>query len=157
MSYVGDVAMRLCCRSEGESKIIILAVLNKTVAWGTLAAHNGSAALLGQSPDVIDIVCDLWGAQGSSTRWAGTENWNTWSGFSLHAAVSAAHWYWTSHFLFEAALFTSQRAIFAGGGSACAVHWRKGHVVSEHVSQHFSGRLFSWTGLLWRRVQSLIC
>lgn len=42
------------------------------------------------------------------------------AGFSLHAAASAARWYWTSHFLFEAALFTSQ--------CSRSDRWWKGHV-----------------------------
>lgn len=32
---LGDVAMLLSCGSRGESRIIILAVVNQTVAWGT--------------------------------------------------------------------------------------------------------------------------
>lgn len=141
MSWMGNGAIHLSCGSGGESRIIILAVLNQTAAWGTLVS--------GSSGTVTWCLWHcLWLVSDSGLRWAGTENWNTWAGFSLHAAISAAHWYWTSHFLFEAALFTRQRAIFTGGCSAQLSSTMKRTRCLEHMSQlgpNFSACLLGCT------------
>lgn len=92
MSCVADVAMHLYCGSEGRG-----------AARGTSARGPAMAAWLLS----VSVSCEGSGLQDLLGRYWELKHM---AGFSLLAAASAAHWYWTSHFLFEAALFTSQCA-----------------------------------------------